>query len=176
MYIANLLSQNPGVPHGSSFYLRGVAQSRFDAENHKEIFDTYVKLTEGSDLVVGVIWELWSLTKVDSIAPDATAFPGRGQLTLLLPPYGIQRGYTSFLCPISIHMSIYTNLNFQIKAFYHYYETLRIRGIALIYYTGLKSVEDPGGPHRSCDLGANPWHETEILLNLNHCLRGHTPL
>ena len=84
MYIANLLSQNPGVPHGSSFYLRGVAQSRFDAENHKEIFDTYVKLTEGSDLVVGVIWELWSLTKVDSIAPDATAFPGRGQKSNIL--------------------------------------------------------------------------------------------
>lgn len=35
-------------------------------------------------MMVGLIWELWPLDKVDAVPHDSTAFPGRGQKSNIL--------------------------------------------------------------------------------------------
>ncbi|EJD01257.1 FAD-binding domain-containing protein [Fomitiporia mediterranea MF3/22] len=69
--------QNPYVRHGQNVYMRGVTQYEYSPACVKRVFERMCEVSS-KDLRISVIFELFPLDKINSVANDATAFNLRG--------------------------------------------------------------------------------------------------
>ncbi|KAI5124789.1 hypothetical protein M0805_005423 [Coniferiporia weirii] len=69
--------QNPSVRHGQCIYMRGVTQREYSPVVAKQVFESMCK-SSSKDFRVSLLFELFPLGKINSVANDATAFNIRG--------------------------------------------------------------------------------------------------
>ncbi|THH08126.1 hypothetical protein EW145_g2912 [Phellinidium pouzarii] len=69
--------QNPNVRHGQCIYMRGVTQHEYSPAVAKQVYERMCDISS-KDMRISVLFELFPLDKIRSVAKDATAFNLRG--------------------------------------------------------------------------------------------------
>lgn len=75
MKLANkYFSQNANVDHGRCVYFKGVSQKKPDLQSIRKAFDRAIQLSERDGFNVFMVFEYFTLSKIDSVPNGQTAY------------------------------------------------------------------------------------------------------